>query len=1619
MTPGGATRRLLYVSINIGHCKVPALVDTGSELSILDNSLVEKLGLTEKVVTEVGYTVKGAFDQQASEPAGEVDIPFTIGTSRFCHPFTVTQMSNPKIVILGLDFFEKNSYHLSYQNGQACLTINNKKIPVVPRYSVNHSARVEAIHLKPIDPSLPAPPSPDNEARVFRKITILPHATALVKMHLPKSAPDDGSILVEMMNTAPSGTFFPDVKAKVLHGSGHAKHGRSCLESGEGSSSGCIGCADYKFVVIRVRNTSGSAVILPQNCRIATFSSIVTGKQSDVRRSFHLAVKENPQSFKDPKRVTLIMALLGDRCPDRPHLVSFIEDLFAKYPDVVHLKGEKLRVTDVIQHHINYTGKPIWVKQHPIPSVKLQGLLNSIDKLITHASLTGTDSPFNFPAVPVFKKDIDPQTGMQDIRLTVDYSKLNAQCPRDRVNLGTWDEFVTALHGSSIFSKFDLRSSYHQIGLTPESIPKTAFSIHNRRYAYRTVPQGLSNSPSTLARLLNMVFSGMQDSMCIYLDDFLCHSKSVEAHKTLLTEVVSRLSKAKLQVAIEKCCFFTSSASFLGFLVDQNGIHPDPAKTAPLSNKAPPRTVHEVRSTMGMFNVYRRHISNYAGIARPITELTRGIDVKKKNVKISWTPEADAAFRKLKEEVVKNVVLSFPDFTKPFLIFCDASSYGAGGVVSQQVDPEGHPPRPIAFYSRTLKEAEKNYATIDREALSIIHVLNSARSWLLGHRIILRTDHRPLQFIHQNCSRNSRLNRWRALLNEFQPEIQYIKGSDNSIADWLSRYGHSDLPNPSAVSIQDTYVQSNNNSPLPRAVPETFAPEVLDGPIAEMDCNQFKGPIVCLADCMSLKPKGAMAILADMFPHVKDHIAKRVPYDPQNNDVPFCSEQSADHLGTFTQLSGDGPEVILVHHALYEIIGPERKSELQEIRSYASPALAERFRTGNAVERHFYAHCALETLLETWSRKFPEQVYIVLPPKALERNSEQMQELLNQFAFGASQLGAKPILLSSSMFKLPKVKECSVKAVSSDTKPLAASHPWSKDEMVAAQGQDPVILVLKAYISNDKEALQALDINLISKLPVDRFTVIDDMVFHLGEMDRRTALQLFVPPSHREAALKEAHVELAGHGATTKTLYMLRRHFYWPQMYSECIKFVQSCLPCLRTKRGGPDQTFSGKLFTPYSPMDCLAVDILGVGRKTARGHKYVLVAVDAVTRYGWAIPLKTRESREIVDKLHHHIFLTAGAPKYLMHDRGAELTAGQFKDLLQEFQIQQKLTTSYTPTANSACERLNRTILQLLRSLLFEYEDTPSWDTLLATAMSFYNCGYHQTLGNSPFYLFYGRDPNVPYEAILSPVPHHDGTVSDRSKHMAACLKMARESISATQDKNMEKANVKAKNRLDIGDLVFLRERHVARRDHKLLPKFNGPFRIMELLGPTDTPGACVLKSLKSGRTKQVSLRDVKLLPHSCITRTENANAGQVYPIHDDAEVPEHVPHVNIGRHSDVEYDVTSASEPSPAQAVENAEVSASPTPEDTVKSVVPARRPVTVQGTPTGTAKQLPAPLVPRSTRKMMDAGVGKRAPAIQPSESPVASRTRASKVKVAAPKSTAPNVASRTRARLASGK
>jgi hypothetical protein len=267
----------------------------------------------------------------------------------------------------------------------------------------------------------------------------------------------------------------------------------------------------------------------------------------------------------------------------------------------------------------------------------------------------------------------------------------------------------------------------------------------------------------------------------VYLDDILVCSKNVDEHVQQLQQIFDRLTKAGLTLKLKKCDFALDRVLYLGHVIDQDGLRVNPLKIAALKELPPPTTVTELKSFIGLANYYRRFVREFAAKTKALNRLlVKGEEFK-------WTADCQQNFEQIKRDLENSAVLAFPDFTKPFVVHTDACGYGIGGVLAQGTDPE----RAIAFVSRTLNKAEKNYSTIEKEALAIVWSIKQFRPYVYGHKFTLYTDHAPIRLLKITDGASSRLVRWTLSLQEYDCDIQYRKGSENANADALSR-----LPRP-------------------------------------------------------------------------------------------------------------------------------------------------------------------------------------------------------------------------------------------------------------------------------------------------------------------------------------------------------------------------------------------------------------------------------------------------------------------------------------------------------------------------------------------------------------------------------------------------------------------------------------------------------------------------------------------------------------------------------------------------------------------------------------------------------------------------------------------------------
>ncbi|XP_052623591.1 uncharacterized protein LOC128128868, partial [Lactuca sativa] len=398
---------------------------------------------------------------------------------------------------------------------------------------------------------------------------------------------------------------------------------------------------------------------------------------------------------------------------------------------------------------------------------EMQELSSQLSELLDKGFIRPSYSPWGAPVLFVKKKD-------GSFRMCIDYRELNKLTVKNRYPLPRIDDLFDQLQGASYFSKIDLRSGYHQLKVREEDIPKTAFRTRYGHYEFVVMPFGLTNAPAAFMDLMNRICRPFLDNFVIvFIDDILVYSRSKEEHGQHLRQVLETLRSEKLYAKLSKCEFWLRSVNFLGHVVSQDGIHVDPSKVKAVEGWATPTTPTEIRQFLGLAGYYRRFIQNFSKIAKPLTLLTQ------KSVPFKWTDRQEIAFRTLKQALCSAPVLSLPEGTEDFVVYCDASNQGLGCVLMQRG-------RVIAYASRQLKTHEVNYTTHDLELGAVVFALKIWRHYLYGTKCTIFTDHKSLQHILNQKELNMRQRRWVELLNDYECEIKYHPGKANVVADALS-----------------------------------------------------------------------------------------------------------------------------------------------------------------------------------------------------------------------------------------------------------------------------------------------------------------------------------------------------------------------------------------------------------------------------------------------------------------------------------------------------------------------------------------------------------------------------------------------------------------------------------------------------------------------------------------------------------------------------------------------------------------------------------------------------------------------------------------------------------------
>ena len=431
---------------------------------------------------------------------------------------------------------------------------------------------------------------------------------------------------------------------------------------------------------------------------------------------------------------------------------------------------------------------PIALRPYRPPDRMKEGVREEVDKLVELGVAEPSYSPWASPVVPVPKKD-------GSLRICIDFRRLNSVTVPDPYYMVTLDEILEKVGSSGCLSKLDLSKGFYQIGIEEESREKTAFVTPFGKFCFNRMPFGLRNAPAIFQRTMEEVLRGCYMFSAPYIDDILVFSKNGAEQFEHLRQVLGALSSNGLTVKEDKCEFGRTHLEYLGHLIGDGQLAVPSHRAAAMESFILPKTRTQLRSFLGSMSYYRRFISNYASYSALLSPATS----KSAPSVVVWDGARLEAFKTLKGILCTVCALTIPSSEDCFILNTDASGLGIGATLNVIRDGVE---KPVAFFSRQLQGAQKQYSATELEGLAVYKSIFFFDHFLYGRKFSVFTDHQALVSLLRSKRLNKRLQGWILRLMEFDFEIIYRPGSANADADGLSRQAWS-IHDGGAVAVED------------------------------------------------------------------------------------------------------------------------------------------------------------------------------------------------------------------------------------------------------------------------------------------------------------------------------------------------------------------------------------------------------------------------------------------------------------------------------------------------------------------------------------------------------------------------------------------------------------------------------------------------------------------------------------------------------------------------------------------------------------------------------------------------------------------------------------------------
>ncbi len=716
---------------------IPALIDTGADISCMSLTMFNQYFSNTKVSVSKHPQVKGV-SGQFLKVIGAVTAQFYIKSQVFYQTLHIIEGLS-RDFILGQDFLQTHQAIISFHPSS-----NKLQLCAQPKKD------------------------PSGTMQLVSSVSLPPRCQVQVNVQVRKgSNPDPSEVLLAPLPSVAG--RFQIMGARCF----------SKLAQGKG--------------VYLILNPNHYTVKLKKGTAVARFDSVdpesVIEESTDLDVSLHTVEKDpvpmvntasTQEEGKSEEHCLQIAKDLGFNLDDsdldqeqkRQLLI-----MLGQNRDVFATSLQELGSTDLHYHRID-TGDAPPVKQRPyrVSPDKNAEIERQVQEMSDAKLIEPSMSEWQSPVVLVKKKN-------GTYRFAIDYRKLNLVTKPISFPLPRIEDVFDSVGKAKarLFSVLDMASGYWQIPLDPETAHKTTFVTHGGVYSFKKLPFGLMNAPSCFSMVMSEVLRGLTLKYAlVYVDDILVYSPNFQHHLDQLQEVFNRLRSAGLKLKPQKCKFAAKKVNYLGHDISSSGVEMETAKLQAVESFPVPKSQKQVRSFIGLCNYYRRFVRDFAKIAKPLNNLT------KKDTTFKWTEECQEAFITLKKALTSEpIILKYPDWDRPFTLYCDASDYALGYILGQ-VDEQGRE-RVIAYAGRSLSEVEQKWHITEKECLAIIQGIKHFKVYLADKEFTILTDHKALEYLKKATDSSGKLHRWAIALQQYKYVIKHRSGSTHSNADALSR----------------------------------------------------------------------------------------------------------------------------------------------------------------------------------------------------------------------------------------------------------------------------------------------------------------------------------------------------------------------------------------------------------------------------------------------------------------------------------------------------------------------------------------------------------------------------------------------------------------------------------------------------------------------------------------------------------------------------------------------------------------------------------------------------------------------------------------------------------------